>query len=190
MAPSPGFSWSRSGPWRSMPGTPSASSAWPRRTPTTAGCWPSSATSSPDQRHRRHARISAECSPDPGPLTKRPPATPQRAARCAGTAGGDPASRSARSRRDWRCCGLPDLGPIVGQRPLESTADDGGVARLVTWSLVIRRRERPPAAFCLRSCRATMMTGWGAYSVPGLLPWGGCRARPHARGECPWRTRR
>ena len=38
-----------------MSGTFSANSAWPRRTPTIAGCWPSSATWSPDQRHGRAA---------------------------------------------------------------------------------------------------------------------------------------
>src|ERR1035438_2971040 len=46
---SPGFSWSPSGPWKSTSATSSASSAWLRRTPTTAGCWPSSATWSPDR---------------------------------------------------------------------------------------------------------------------------------------------
>ena len=49
------------------------------------------------------------------------------------------------------CCTPPGLGPIVRQRPLESTADDEDRAHLVTRPLVIRCRERPPAAFCLRS---------------------------------------
>ena len=35
-----GFSWSPSGAWKITSGTSSASSAWLRRTPTTAGCWP------------------------------------------------------------------------------------------------------------------------------------------------------
>ena len=48
-ARSPGFSWSRSEPSRSTSGTSSASSAWHRRTPITAGCWPCCAIWSPDQ---------------------------------------------------------------------------------------------------------------------------------------------
>jgi DNA-binding NarL/FixJ family response regulator len=40
--------------------TSSASSAWPPPTPTTAGCWPSSATWSPDRRRlRHHLQLSA-----------------------------------------------------------------------------------------------------------------------------------
>ena len=51
---SPGSWWFPSGPSKNTSGTSSANSAWPRRTPTIAGCWPSSATCSPDRRHRRY----------------------------------------------------------------------------------------------------------------------------------------
>ena len=46
--PSPRSWWFPTGPSKSTSATSSASSAWPHRTPTTAGCWQSSGTWNPD----------------------------------------------------------------------------------------------------------------------------------------------